>query len=172
MLGRATRLCEEIGKERFRIFDAVDLYAGIKDHSEMKPVVVNPSVTFAQLVKEALEAKDPAHRKEAIEELIAKLHRKKRVIDGDHADQFETAAGMTAKEAIALMRGDNLDAAVAWLQQRPQLGTFLDSVAPAKGYNPVISDKAACARATCSPVSEPSLSSIAACASKSRSTTQ
>ena len=35
MIGRATRLCAEIGKERFRIFDAVDLYSALKDVTDM-----------------------------------------------------------------------------------------------------------------------------------------
>ena len=30
MLGRATRLCEEIGKETFRIFDAVKIYEALQ----------------------------------------------------------------------------------------------------------------------------------------------
>ena len=33
MLGRATRKCDEIGKETFRIFDAVDLYPQAKSLS-------------------------------------------------------------------------------------------------------------------------------------------
>ena len=40
MLGRATRQCPEIGKETFRIFDAVDLYPHLQNLTEMKPVVV------------------------------------------------------------------------------------------------------------------------------------
>ena len=40
MIGRATRLCPEIGKQYFRIFDAVDLYAELQEMSEMRPVVV------------------------------------------------------------------------------------------------------------------------------------
>ena len=42
MLGRATRLCAEIGKEVFRIFDAVDLYPHLENLTDMKPVVVEP----------------------------------------------------------------------------------------------------------------------------------
>src|SRR6185503_18323170 len=37
MLGRATRRCDEIGKETFRIFDAVDLYPHLQNLTEMKP---------------------------------------------------------------------------------------------------------------------------------------
>ena len=66
MIGRATRLCPEIGKERFRIFDAVDLYSALKDVTDMKPVVVNPLVTFEQLAKEVVEGEGrgvPARRR-------------------------------------------------------------------------------------------------------------
>ena len=52
MLGRATRQCPEIGKETFRIFDAVDLYPHLQDLTEMKPVVVDPDITLEQLFKE------------------------------------------------------------------------------------------------------------------------
>ncbi len=51
MIGRATRRCDEIGKEVFRIFDAVDLYPHLQNLTDMKPVVVNPSISFAQLVR-------------------------------------------------------------------------------------------------------------------------
>jgi type I restriction enzyme R subunit len=98
MIGRATRLCPAIGKERFRIFDAVDLYASIKDVTDMKPVVVNPTVTFAALAAEVTGDGDDAFRKESLMELVAKLQRKRRHIEGEAAERFESAAGMGAKE--------------------------------------------------------------------------
>ena len=98
MIGRATRLCPEIGKERFRIFDAVDLYSAIKDVTDMKPVVVNPLVTFEQLVKEIVEGKEEEFRRLSLEEFRAKLQRKKRAFKGEAEEQFETAAGMTVSE--------------------------------------------------------------------------
>src|SRR5690606_38120269 len=51
MLGRATRLCPEIGKESFKIFDAVKLYEALKDFTQMQ-TVSNPGYSFAQLVEE------------------------------------------------------------------------------------------------------------------------
>lgn len=60
MLGRATRRCDEIGKQVFRIFDAVDLYAALDAVNTMKPVVVSPSVTLRQLLGEL--ADDQAHQ--------------------------------------------------------------------------------------------------------------
>ena len=62
MIGRATRLCPEIDKEVFRIFDAVDLYSHLQNLTEMKPVVVNPSISFAQLVEELIKADQEGHR--------------------------------------------------------------------------------------------------------------
>lgn len=55
MIGRATRLCPEIGKASFRIFDAVGLYATMQQVSAMKPVVADPSVRFGHLVEELVE---------------------------------------------------------------------------------------------------------------------
>ncbi|MBM4202407.1 MAG: type I restriction-modification system endonuclease, partial [Gammaproteobacteria bacterium] len=44
MLGRATRLCDGIGKETFRIFDAVRIYEALQHVTAMQPVVVNPAI--------------------------------------------------------------------------------------------------------------------------------
>lgn len=57
MLGRATRLCPEIDKEVFRIFDAVDMYAAIDPVNTMKPVVQTVSIPLAQLFDEIADEK-------------------------------------------------------------------------------------------------------------------
>jgi type I restriction enzyme R subunit len=69
MLGRATRPCDEIGKETFRIFDAVDLYSHLQDFTEMKPVVVDPAIGLAQLFAEFTRVRKEAHR-EALRDQI------------------------------------------------------------------------------------------------------
>ena len=86
MLGRATRLCDEIGKEVFRIFDAVDLYEALEAVTTMKPVVANPNFTFAQLVEELAAAKDEAVAEQVLDQLVAKLQRKRRRIEGRAVD--------------------------------------------------------------------------------------
>lgn len=63
MLGRATRLCPEIGKEQFRIFDAVDLYAALDPVNTMRPVVQQADIPLDQLVK---ELQDPAAQTQVI----------------------------------------------------------------------------------------------------------
>lgn len=50
MIGRATRLCPDIGKETFRIYDAVGLYAALEAVTDMKPVVTDPNITFRELL--------------------------------------------------------------------------------------------------------------------------
>lgn len=55
MIGRATRLCAEIGKTAFRIFDAVGLYRDMQAVSAVKPVVANPNIRFGQLLEELTE---------------------------------------------------------------------------------------------------------------------
>lgn len=42
MLGRATRLCPEIHKDHFTIYDAVGIYDAMQKVSDMKPVATNP----------------------------------------------------------------------------------------------------------------------------------
>ncbi len=52
MIGRATRPCDEIGKETYRIFDAVDLYPHLQNLTQMRPVVQTPSISLEQLFEE------------------------------------------------------------------------------------------------------------------------
>ena len=59
MLGRGTRLCPEIGKEAFRVFDAVRLYEALASMTAMQPVVADPKVSFTTLVKELGSVKGP-----------------------------------------------------------------------------------------------------------------
>jgi type I restriction enzyme R subunit len=81
MLGRATRLCPELGKQTFRIFDAVDLYAILENVSSM-PSVANPSLSTDQLLKELLDERSHAlsgdestHATQLVETLVVRLRR-------------------------------------------------------------------------------------------------
>lgn len=128
MIGRATRLCPEIDKERFRIFDAVDLYEAIKDFTDMKPVVVNPRFTLAQMVSELASVRDAEARRQILEQIIARLQRKKRRLKGTLLDTFETAAGMTPEELIARLKGGTAEEASAWFAGRSGLAEFMDAL--------------------------------------------
>ena len=100
MLGRATRRCDEIGKESFRIFDAVDLYAILENVSSMRPVVPGPETTFGLLVDLIGKAGGEARAEEFYTQLVAKLQAKKRMLDEHHAGEIRHHTGGTAEQLV------------------------------------------------------------------------
>src|SRR5258708_15503016 len=76
MIGRATRRCDEIGKEYFRIFDAVDIYANLQDVTDMRPVVVDPALSFATLVRDLQRASPDDDRGFVRDQIIVKLRQR------------------------------------------------------------------------------------------------
>jgi type I restriction enzyme R subunit len=126
MLGRATRRCDEIGKEVFRIFDAVDLYSAIEPHSTMKPVVADPKISFAQLIDDLAGAKTPAVGQVILEQLIAKLQSKQRRIRDAQAEQFETAAGLTPSALLEQLRHGTAHDATQWFATHRLVAELLD----------------------------------------------
>ena len=142
MMGRATRLCEDIGKERFRIFDAVDLYSALKDVTDMKPVAVNPLVSFEQLVKEVVEGTEDEYRRAALDELLAKLQRKRRAFKGDAEEPFRVAAGMGLEELTRLLKKETVVAVADYLKEHPALAPFLDRTTGGGAYKVVVSEAA------------------------------
>lgn len=126
MLGRATRLCEEIGKEAFRVFDAVRIYEALQHVTAMQPVVVNPGINFAQLSRELGEVKTEDERSLVRDQFIAKLQRKKRHLSDSQAQDFETHAGIRPDGFIRQLRTMTLPDVAAWFTQHPDLGEILD----------------------------------------------
>ena len=126
MLGRATRRCDEIGKETFRIFDAVDLYATLADHTEMRPVVADPKITFRQLVEELATVDDPVARQAVHDQLVAKLQRRKKRLVEEEAEDFEALAGEGPLKAIARIRQQTPGETSRWFEAREKLPAFLD----------------------------------------------
>jgi type I restriction enzyme, R subunit len=141
MIGRATRRADDIGKERFRIFDAVDLYSALQKVTDMKPVVVNPLVTFEQLVKEIVESKDDDHRRTAVDEFMAKLQRKKRALKEEAVERFQTAAGMDAPELLQFLKKASSAEAETYFKAHVALAPLLDRTTAEGGYKMVISDR-------------------------------
>ncbi len=128
MLGRATRLCDFDGeaKDTFRVFDAVRLFEAIGDMTDMKPVVVNPKVNFAQLEHELVHADSDAVRELVRDQFLAKLQVKKRHLDDRAAQDFETRTGLRPDEFVKQLKALSLNEVVAWFTQHPDLGDILD----------------------------------------------
>lgn len=83
MKGRATRLCPEVGKTSFKIYDAVDLYSSLESVDTMQPVVVRPKIELKALVSEITdpktytvqEADGRSFAEHSHEQLVAKIQR-------------------------------------------------------------------------------------------------
>ena len=142
MLGRATRLCDFDGdaKDSFRVFDAVRIFEAIGNLTAMKPVVVNPHISFAQLEQEMVAALDPVARELVREQFLAKLQVKKRHLDAQATQDFETKAGMTPDAFIQKLRTLSVDEIAHWFIQNPQLGEILDRKRQGSGQPVFISD--------------------------------
>ena len=131
MIGRATRLCRDLygdgeDKEVFRIFDAVDLYAALLPHTDMKPVVTNPTTTFAQLVQELTEADEPAVAKLVLEQLQAKLRRRIRRLTPTARQAFETLAQQSPDDFARDLRQMSPTEARKWFREHPRMAELLD----------------------------------------------
>ncbi|GAK50512.1 type III restriction protein res subunit [Candidatus Moduliflexus flocculans] len=80
MLGRATRRCDEIGKDHFSIYDAVGLYDVLEPVSAMKPVAASISERFVELITQMRVAASPQEMQAIRDKILAKLQRKKQRI--------------------------------------------------------------------------------------------
>lgn len=126
MLGRATRLCDEIEKESFRVFDAVQIFEALGDMTAMQPVVVNPKISFTQLTQELVTVGDETARQLVRDQLLAKLQSKKRHLSEKSVRDFETKAGMSPDEFIKTLKAMPINEVAAWFTQNPDLGEILD----------------------------------------------
>ena len=93
MLGRATRLCPKIHKTHFEIYDPVGVYDSLQDVNTMKPVVANPTTSFSQLLDGLEVVEDDKQIEYQINQIIAKLQRKKRNMSGQTMEHFINMTG-------------------------------------------------------------------------------
>lgn len=90
MLGRATRLCPEIGKESFKIYDAVHLYDKLQKITEMKPLVKNKNQSIIEVFDKVIQSANDEEFGYYKAELIAKLQRKKQRLSKDEQKELST----------------------------------------------------------------------------------
>ena len=129
MKGRGTRLCDAINKEIFRIFDAVDLYAALEPYSTMKPVVVNPKITFEQLAEELAQNNDKDHIQEIKSQILAKLQRKRRLITTqEYIEKFKILAGDDFSGLVSSIKKMEDTEFKKWFADHENLPGFLDKV--------------------------------------------
>lgn len=143
MLGRATRLCPQIHKTHFEIYDPVGVYEALEPYNTMKPVVASPTASFSQLLDglEALE--DPAHVQNQVNQIIAKLQRRRGSLDNQALEHFVSmTGGMDPAQFIADLAGLSPEDAKQKLLAHRDLFELLQEDRPAGGRAIVISDAA------------------------------
>lgn len=131
MIGRATRRCDEIGKEYFRIFDAVDIYANLQDVTDMRPVVVDPGLTFGTLAGDIERATTDEDRAFVRDQIVVKLRQRIKYINDDRREALELVVGPLVNLADRLKDAPAADT-IALFRQHPSLATVLDAANQAR----------------------------------------
>lgn len=126
MIGRATRLCPEIGKGNFRIFDAVDLYAELQEMTDMRPVVVKPDISLGQLVADLGKAKDEEDVNWVAGQVIVRMRALANRIDEETRESFERHAGEAAEAAIQRLATRPGAELADWLAAHPRAVELLE----------------------------------------------
>ena len=128
MLGRATRRCPEIHKEKFNIFDPVGIYDALKEVINMKPVVQQPHIKMTEIVDALKETTETNVMLYQVNQLVAKLQRKKNnLTEKAHADFKTLSGGKSVESYIEKILGLTPKEAKAQLVKDRQLFELVES---------------------------------------------
>lgn len=142
MLGRATRLCPAIHKTHFEIYDPVGVYESLEDVNTMKPVVANPAASFTQLLEGLEVLQDDRQVKNQINQIVAKLQRRKRNMDSRTMEHFiSMTGGKDPTQFIAELQNRKPEEAKKQLLACKDVFEMLQQTRPNGGRKLVISDQ-------------------------------
>ena len=122
MIGRATRRCNEIGKQVFKIYDAVDIYKQMQEVSDMKPVIVNPQITLEQLFDELIQVSDPQHQTQIRDQILVKMRQKITRMGDQAQENYESQSGEPPANSLANFKTMTTTEMIEWVRSRPYLG--------------------------------------------------
>ena len=141
MLGRATRLCSDIHKTHFEIYDPVGVYDSLEEVNTMKPVV-NPTTTFTQLLDGLEVMEDEKQVQNQINQIIAKLQRKKRDMDSKAMEHFiSMSGGKDPTQFIVEIQSCNTDTAKKRILAYTEIFKMLQETKANGDRSVVISDQ-------------------------------
>lgn len=89
-------------------------------------MAVNPKISFGQLVDELVCVTDTSAVEEILDQIVAKLQRKKRHLSTDQQETIEGLADMPVDEVVDHLRQSSPADAAHWLQERKQIAEILD----------------------------------------------
>ncbi|MGO8739156.1 type I restriction-modification system endonuclease [Rhodoblastus sp.] len=133
MIGRATRRCDDIGKEVFRIFDAVDIYANLQAVTDMRPVVVDANLPLETLISDFLRAPTDEDRNFVRDQIVVRLRRAIRHFTEPQREAFSRASDMTPEDFLARLRAAAPHEAAALLQSQSAALAIASGARPAAG---------------------------------------
>ncbi|MEN9841225.1 MAG: hypothetical protein RL376_1025, partial [Verrucomicrobiota bacterium] len=133
MLGRATRLCPGLfgpgeDKEVFHIYDAVDLYATLRDFTDMKPVVSDPALTLRQLVDALLSTSATAASRPYFHDAVVARLQRKRSLLRQHDEGLAYRSGFATDTLLEHLRTGGPAASIALFTAKPALADYIDSL--------------------------------------------
>ncbi len=127
MLGRATRRCDEIGKESFKIYDCVGVTEIMSKEDVMKPVSPFATKSFANLTEEIALIEDDYLREVKLDRIIAKIQAKVRTLNEEQLENFGVLAKVaTAKDLARKLKSTDPQNIVSVLNEYGQLWDYLD----------------------------------------------
>lgn len=131
MLGRATRRCDEIDKEVFRIYDAVRIYEALQDYTQMKPVTINPLTSFAELAEELGRIDSNERSAKQLEQIIAKFQRKRQYIKDENFDNFKyRSGGLDPDSFVNFLNESRNQGSLDQVSRMAGVWKFLDELKP------------------------------------------
>lgn len=137
MLGRATRLCPEIGKQYFRIFDAVRLYEDAALHTDMKPVSKSVSLSFKEYCQRLNDASTETCPG-IVEQIKLKLRRKLSRLTPEARNHFEAQVEATGPQVLSMLQGE---AGADWIFKHLEALIRLDSIPTGTGPFSYVSEE-------------------------------
>ena len=127
MLGRATRRCDEIGKEAFKIIDCVGVTEIMSKEDVMKPIAPSIHKTFVNLAEEFAMIKDETKQQIKLDRIIAKLQRKVRHFEEDQIENFQRLSEEESVSDLG-MKLKNMDSGslAEYIEEKRPLWEYLD----------------------------------------------
>lgn len=139
MLGRATRLCDDIGKDHFEIYDAVGVYNALEPVTNMKPLVVSNKTTFDDIIDGFDSLETESQKENQVDILIAKMRRNKNGMSDENREKFELSTGFDPDEFIAQLKKSNAKQAEELIRKNREAFKFVKRMPRERGK--VISDR-------------------------------
>lgn len=127
MIGRATRRCDEIGKDVFKIYDCVGVTEIMSKEQVMKPVAPLVTKSFANLVEELAIIEDNYIKEVKLDRIIAKIQRKISGLSEKQKEQFEILSGEpTVRDFAKKLKTIDIEQVNQTIEDYGHLWEFLD----------------------------------------------